>query len=87
MSHTKCGRDPAPPQNGVLQAAMRGMRRVVRGRSEGSSGQAVTNLFDSCRDAITAAGPTVLRHPVTEGAVDVEGQDVRMIMRVCIAYR
>jgi Protein of unknown function, DUF417 len=34
-----------------------------------------------------AAGLAVLLHPVTEDAVDVEGQDVRMIMRVCTSYR
>jgi hypothetical protein len=46
----------APSPHGVLQAARNGMRRVVRGRWDGPSGRMVTNMFDRCRDTVTAAG-------------------------------
>jgi hypothetical protein len=50
------GPGPVPSHNGVLQAAMNGMRPVVRGRVDGPSGRTVTEMFDRCRDAVTAAG-------------------------------
>jgi hypothetical protein len=41
--------------NRLLQAAMSGMRRVVRGRWAGPSGPTVTKIFDRCRYTVTAA--------------------------------
>jgi hypothetical protein len=32
------------------------MKPVVRGRVDGPSGRTVTEMFDRCRDAVTAAG-------------------------------
>jgi hypothetical protein len=50
------GPSPAPSHNRMLQAVMRGMRRVVRGLVEGPRGRTVTEIFDRCRDAVTATG-------------------------------
>jgi hypothetical protein len=45
----------APSPHGVLQGAMSGIRQLGGGRWEGPSGQTVTNIFDRCRDAVSAA--------------------------------
>ena len=73
-SRAKFGPGPAPSQHGVLQAAMRGMRQVVRGRLEGPSGQTVTKIFDRCRDAVSADGERCRAFPCESAPACVRGR-------------
>jgi hypothetical protein len=74
MSRAKFGPGPAPSHNGVLQAAMSGMRQVVRGLLEGASCQTVTKIFDRCRDAVTAAGERCRAFPCDSATSCVGGR-------------
>jgi hypothetical protein len=47
---------PAPSPDRARQAAMHGLRPVVRGRLDGPRGRTVTEMFDGCQDAVTPAG-------------------------------
>src|SRR5262249_19040822 len=83
---------PAPSPNRARQAAMNGMKLVGRGRLDGPRGPPVTEMFDRCRNAVTAAAvggvtPGAPRRTSPGGAPGRAGAARREVAGVAVAVQ